>query len=90
MNHNRDQIVMVTCLPVEEANSLGFVKNIIQLDDGKWNVSLTPDADEALVYGDESAILVAWLNDGKDLVVVDIDPNFVCQFSRMHKEILHH
>jgi hypothetical protein len=91
MNHDRDQIMMVTCNPVmTEASSLGFVKNIIHLPDGKWNVSLTPDADEALIYGDECEVLINWLNDGTDIVIVDIDPTFVCQFSRMHKKILHH
>lgn len=86
--HLRDQILMITLEPVTEARSLGFVKDIVHDETGKWHVTVTPAAEEAAVYGDECEVLISWLNTDRAIVIDGADEKVVCQFSRIRKSIL--
>lgn len=88
INHDRDQLILVTSEPLAEAKPLGFIKGVLCDETGKWQISVTPNVDEALQFGDESQILINWFNADHGINFQDIDPAPHCQFSRMHKQIL--
>lgn len=88
LNHDRDQLILVTCEPEADAKPLGFIKGVQCDETGKWEISVTPNVDDALLFGDECQILISWFNEDHGLMFKDVDQCPPCQFSRMHKQVL--